>query len=105
MVSCRVSVAARMGLAGVIALGGPAGNLWASEEPSKPVSGVVDQAGTVIKNAAARLEHEVIDVMKKFESSETPKKVGNELKRSAEALGETVEQAGKKLKETFAVER
>jgi hypothetical protein len=43
----------------------------------------------------------VTDVVKKFEDSETPKKVGNELKRSAEALGEKVEQAGKKLKESF----
>lgn len=72
--------------------------------PNRP-EGVVDQVETAIKNAGAGLEHEVIDGMKKLENSETPKKVGNELKRPAEALGKTVEHAGKKLKESFAVAR
>jgi hypothetical protein len=42
----------------------------------------------------------VSGMVKKLEESETPKKVGNELKRSAESLGRKVEKAGKKLKES-----
>jgi len=40
-------------------------------------------------------------MVKKLEESETPKKVGNELKRSAESVGQRVEQAGKNLNEFF----
>jgi hypothetical protein len=40
-------------------------------------------------------------MVKKLEESETPKKVGNELKRSAESLGQQVEGAEKKMKESF----
>jgi hypothetical protein len=43
----------------------------------------------------------VSSLVKKLEESETPKKVGNELKRSAESLGQKIEAAGKKLKESF----
>jgi len=43
-------------------------------------------------------------MVKKHEESETPKKVGNELKRSAESLGHKVEQAGRKLKDSFKSE-
>jgi hypothetical protein len=57
-----------------------------------------------LKNTATKIEKEVSSVVKKLEESETPKKVGNELKRSAESLGQKVEQAGKKLKESLKSE-
>lgn len=66
--------------------------------------GVVSQIGTALKNAATRIEQGVTSVVKQLEESETPKKIGNELKRSANALGEKAEQAGKKLKESFKSE-
>ena len=53
---------------------------------------------------ATKIEQEVSGLVKKLQESETPKKVGNELKRSAEALGQKVEEAGKKLKESFKSE-
>ena len=53
-----------------------------TEEPAK----VVDQVGTAVKHTATKIEQEVSGVVKKLEESETPKKVGNELKRSAESL-------------------
>jgi hypothetical protein len=43
----------------------------------------------------------VSSVVKKLEESETPKKVGNELKRSAESFGQKIEEARDKLKESF----
>jgi len=104
MLSRRVKSVVVMACMGVVVVGGLPGLLWAAEEKSKAAPGVVDQVGTAIKNAATRLEHEVTDVVKKLEDSETPKKVGNELRRSAEAVGEKVEQAGKKLKESFKSE-
>lgn len=75
----------------------------AGEEKTKN-EGVADQIGTSVKNLATKIEKEVTGVVKKLEESETPKKVGNELKRSAESLGEKVEQAGKKVKESFKSE-
>lgn len=80
------------------------GNARAGEQKPKDTSGVVDQIGTTVKNAATTIEREITGVVKKLEESETPKKVGNELKRSAEALGEKVQQAGKKLKDSFKSE-
>ena len=56
----------------------------AGDEKAKEASGVVDQVGTSVKNLATKIEKEVTGVVKKLEESETPKKVGNELKRSAE---------------------
>ena len=57
-----------------------------------------------LKNTATKIKQEVSSVVKKLEESETPKKVGNELKRSAESLGQKVVQAGEKLKESFKSE-
>ena len=76
----------------------------AGDAKSKGPAGVVDQVGTALKNTATRIEQEVSSVLKKLEESETPKKVGNELKRSAESLGQKVEQAGKNLKDSFKSE-
>lgn len=74
--------------------------VWAGEETSKD-QGVVDQIGTSFKSLATTIEKEVTGIVKKLEESETPKKVGHELKRSAESLGEKVERAGRKVKESF----
>lgn len=76
---------------------------WAGEEAGKDHR-VVDQIGTSAKKVITTIEKEVTGVVKKLEESETPKKVGQELKRSLEALGEQVEQAGKKVKEQFRSE-
>lgn len=57
-----------------------------------------------MKHTATKIEQELSGMVKKLEESETPKKVGNELKRSAESLGQKVEGAGKKLKESFRSE-
>ena len=76
----------------------------AAERNTQETPGVVSQIGTSLKNAATRIEQEVTSVVKQLEESETPKKIGNELKRSANALGEKAEQAGKKLKESFKLE-
>jgi hypothetical protein len=54
-----------------------------------------------LKNTATNIEKEVSSVVKKLEESETPKKVGNELKQSAESLGQKIEEAREKLKESF----
>jgi hypothetical protein len=54
-----------------------------------------------LKNTATNIEKEVSSVVKKLEESETPKKVGNELKHSAESLGQKIEEAREKLKESF----
>ncbi len=70
----------------------------------KPAPGVMDQVGTAAKNAAAKLEQEVTGLAKKLQESETPKKVGNELKRSAESLGHKIEETGNKLKQSFKSE-
>jgi hypothetical protein len=99
---------ARQGIVCLIAVCG--GVLWsagaaqAGDEKAKDTASVVDQIGTTVKNAATTIEREITGVVKKLEESETPKKVGNELKRSADALGEKVEQAGKRLKESFKSE-
>ncbi len=76
----------------------------AAERNTQENPGVVSQIGTSLKNAATRIEQGVTSVVKQLEESETPKKIGNELKRSANALGEKAEQAGKKLKESFKSE-
>jgi hypothetical protein len=76
---------------------------WAGEEKSKD-QGMADQIGASVKNLATKIEKEVTGVVKKLEESETPKKVGAELKRSADSLGEKVEQAGKKVKESLKSE-
>jgi hypothetical protein len=54
-----------------------------------------------LKNTETKIAQEVSDVVKKLEESETPKKVGNELQRSAESSGQKVVRAGKKLKDPF----
>lgn len=76
-------------------------HVFAADEQAAPSGGVVDQIGTSVKNLATKIEKEVTGVVRKLEDSETPKKVGNEVKRSANVLGEKVEEAGKKLKESF----
>jgi hypothetical protein len=76
----------------------------AAEDPAQKSPRALDQIETAVKNAAPKLEQEVTGLVKKLEDSETSKKVGHELKRSAEALGEKVEQAGKKLKDSFKSE-
>lgn len=75
--------------------------VFAADEKAAPSGGVVDQIGRSVKNLATKIENEVAGAVKKLEGSETPKKVGNEVKRSANVLGEKVEEAGKKLKESF----
>ena len=80
---------------------GVADLVLAGDDKTKEPAGVVDQVGTALKNTATKIEKEVSSVVKKFEESETPKKVGNELKRSAESLGQKIEEAGDKLKESF----
>ena len=79
-------------------------SFWPGDDKTKEPAGIVDQVGTALKNTATKIEQEMSGVVKKFEESETPKKVGNELKRSAEYLGQKVEEAGKKLKESFKSE-
>jgi len=71
------------------------------EGKGKESGGVVDQIGASVKSLAEKIEKEVTGAVKKLEDSDTPKKVGNELKRSANSLGEKAEQAGQKLKESF----
>ena len=97
-----------MGIAGmslmIVCILGMADLVLAGDDKTKEPPGVVDQVGTVLKNAATKIEQEASSVVKKLEESETPKKVGNELKRSAESLGQKVEAAGKKLKESFKSE-
>ncbi|MDH5580134.1 MAG: hypothetical protein OEZ09_16920, partial [Betaproteobacteria bacterium] len=73
----------------------------AGDEKPKEGASVVEQMGMKVKEVAATIEREVTGVVKKLEESETPKKIGNELKRSANAVGEKIENAGKKLKQSF----
>lgn len=75
--------------------------VFAAGEKAAPSGGVIDQIGMSVKNLATKIEKEVTGAVKKLEDSETPKKVGNEVKRSANVLGEKVEEAGKKFKESF----
>ena len=80
----------RMGIAGIIfvivcTLGVAEGVLAGDNKTEEPAK-VVDQVGTAVKHTATKIEQEVSGVVKKLEESETPKKVGNELKRSAESL-------------------
>lgn len=76
MLSHRVRGTLIVACMGVVAVGSLTGTLWASEEAAKPTSGVVDQMEKAIKHAATKLEHEMTDVVKKLEDSETPKKEG-----------------------------
>jgi hypothetical protein len=95
----------QMGIAGIVLVIvcnlGVADLVLAGDDKTKEPAGVVDQVGTALKNTATKIEKEVSSVVKKLEESETPKKVGNELKRSAESLGQKIEEAGDKLKESF----
>ena len=80
----------RMGIAGIVfvivcTLGVAEGVLAGDNKTEEPAK-VVDQVGTAVKHTATKIEQEVSGVVKKLEESETPKKVGNELKRSAESL-------------------
>ena len=80
----------RMGIAGIVfvivcTLGVAEGVLAGDNKTEEPAK-VVDQVGTAVKHMATKIEQEVSGVVKKLEESETPKKVGNELKRSAESL-------------------
>ena len=88
-----------MGIAGIlfmiVCIVGMANFVQATDNKTKEPAGVVDQVGTALKNTATKIEQQVSGVVKKLEESETPKKVGNELKRSAESLGQKVEEAGK----------
>ena len=83
----------------------PVLGLWpgpaSAEEKKTPEPGFVEQIETELKQAAVKVEEGFSSVVKQFEESETPKKVGNELKRSAESLGQSLEDAGKKLKQSF----
>ena len=76
----------------------------AAERNIQEPPGVVSQIGTAFENAATKIEQGVASVVKQLEESETPKKIGNELKRSATVIGEKSEQAGKKLRESFKSE-
>jgi hypothetical protein len=64
---------------------GVAGFVLAGDNKTKAPAGVVDHVGTALKNTATKIDQEVSSVVKQLEESETPKKVGNELKRSAES--------------------
>ena len=79
-----------MGIAGIVLVIacslGVADLVLAGDDKTKEPAGVVDQVGTALKNTATKIEQEMSSVVKKFEESETPKKAGNELKRSAESL-------------------
>ena len=98
----------QMGIAGIsfviVCTLGAADGVLAGDDKTKEPPGIVDQVDTALKNTATKIEQEMSGVVKKFEESETPKKVGNELKRSAEYLGQKVEEAGKKIKESFKSE-
>src|SRR5437016_9198924 len=98
-----------MGIAGIlfmiVCIVGIANFVQAADNKTKEPAGVVDQVGTAVKNTATKIEQQVSGVVKRLEESETLKKVGNELKRSAEALGEKVAEAGKKRKESYEAEK
>ena len=89
----------------IVCIVGIANFVQAADNKTKEPAGVVDQVGTALKNTATKIEQQVSGVVKKLEESETPKKVGNELKRSAESLGQKVEEAGRKVKESFKSEK
>lgn len=57
-----------------------------------------------MKSLATKIEKELTEATKKLEESETPKNVGNELKRSAETLGQRVEEAEEQVKKAFESE-
>ena len=79
-----------MGIAGIVFVVvcslGVAALVLAGDDKTKEPAGAVDQVGTGLKNTATKIEQELSSMLKKLEESETPKKVGNELKRSAESL-------------------
>jgi hypothetical protein len=76
----------------------------AADEKTKEGLGAADQIGMKVEELATRIEREVAGVFKKLEESETPKKIGTEFKRSLKSLGETIERAGKQLKDSFKPE-
>lgn len=80
------------------------GSTWAEEKKKNAEPGIVEQVETAVKNAADKVGKSFNSAVKQVEESETPKKVGNELQRSAESLGKKVEEAGKKLKQSFKSE-
>lgn len=80
------------------------GSTWAEEKKKHAEPGIVEQVETAVKNAAAKVGDSFNSAVKQVEESETPKKVGRELQRSAESLGKKVEEAGKKLKQSFKSE-
>ncbi len=98
-----------MGIAGILFVTvcslGAADPVLSVDYKTRELAGVVGPVGTALENTATKIEREVSRVVKKLEESETPKKVGNELKRSAEPLREKVEQTGEKLKEAFKSEK
>lgn len=75
--------------------------LAAAEEKASQPPGVVEQVGTAVKNFAAKVGQEASGLAKQLSESETPKKVGEELQRSAVSLGNKIEAAGQKIKESF----
>ncbi len=80
------------------------GSASAEDKKTKAEPGIVEQLEAALKNAAAKVEKGFTDTVKQIQESETPKKVGKEVKRSAESLGQKVEEAGKKLKQSFKSE-
>ena len=98
-----------MGILGIVAvivcILGAADGVLAGDQKTKEPTGVVDQVGTALKQTATKIGQEASSVVKQLEESETPKKVGRELKRSAESLGKKVGDAGNKLKDSFNSEK
>ena len=75
--------AGQVGIAGVVVVVcflGAAGFVLVGNKKTKEPAGVVDQVGTALRNTATKIEQELSSVVKKIEESETPTKVGNELK-------------------------
>src|SRR4029077_2966860 len=95
----------QMGIAGIVLVIvcslGVADLVLAGDDKTKEPAGVVDQVGTALKNTATKIEKEVSSVVKKLEESETPKKVGNELKRPADSLGQKLAGAGNNKTKSF----
>jgi hypothetical protein len=98
----------QIGIAGIVFIivctVGVADLVLAGDDKTKEPAWAVDQVGIALKNTATKVGREVSSMVKKLEESKTPKKVGNELKRSAESLGQKVGQAGNNLKDSFRSE-
>jgi hypothetical protein len=76
----------------------------AEDKKTKAEPGIVEQLEIALANAAAKVEKGFTDTVKQIQEIETPKKVSKEVKRSAESLGQKVEEAGRKLKQSFKSE-